>query len=111
MSKPKEKTKSVVNKKSISTGTSPPPQDMSTQTYDTLPVKKVQEPEVEYTRKGPLSGGLRRSHSLASRTQMINHNEFNLLRSQSRNSFSSESQVIIIIVVHKVFHNISLPKM
>ncbi|CAO1405758.1 unnamed protein product [Diamesa serratosioi] len=71
----------------ISKGTSPPPQSISTQTYDASPIQP--EPEaMSFEPKSP-SRGLRRCQSFAN-TRMYDHPQ--IYRSASRQSFTSDFQ-------------------
>lgn len=74
----------------VSTGTSPPPQDMSTQTYDVLPITRNEENVM--THQDHPNHGIRRSQSMVAQTPLINQND-SLRRSYSRQSFSSDTQV------------------
>ncbi|KAL7037872.1 hypothetical protein ACKWTF_009385 [Chironomus riparius] len=78
----------------ISIGTSPPPQNMSTQTYDasTAPLEIETETFQQYPSEGRFANrGLRRSHSFATSSRFMEPST-TLPRSMSRQSFSSEFQ-------------------
>lgn len=64
---------------------------MSTQTYDVLPLKRIDDSVVTHQDHPNL--GLRRSHSMVAQTPIMNRQD-NLRRSFSRQSFSSDTQVI-----------------
>lgn len=81
-----------INRK-ISTGTSPPPQDMSTQTYDVLPLKRSEE--IVSHNEQPTPHIIRRSYSMVAQAPLMNRSD-NLRRSYSRQSFSSDTQVFYV---------------
>ncbi|CRK97753.1 CLUMA_CG011133, isoform A [Clunio marinus] len=76
----------------VSIGTSPPPQSISTQTYDVSPFDINSEAESsQYPVEGRFSNRLRRSQSFANTSRLVEP-PTTLQRSLSRMSFSSELQ-------------------
>ncbi|XP_063922547.1 E3 ubiquitin-protein ligase lubel isoform X3 [Zophobas morio] len=75
----------------VTTGTSPPPQNMSTQTYEDVPQDAPKSPRGRPTSRNNRRRDLRRSNSLHM-TSARRSSEWSLRRSSSRQSFTTDSQ-------------------